>query len=98
MEKLERIEYQSALAIAGTWQRVIVFIVLFFQYIPLPNGGGLFDRCGCRSELTCTKIKRKNWRKKKQFWSWRKKKIKTQFKYRCKYIPPEPEERIEWRG
>merc|ERR1712142_712747 len=54
------------------------------KYIALPNGRGIFDRCGCQHEFTCRKIKRKNWKKKKSKWSRAKKKMKTPYKYRCK--------------
>lgn len=63
------------------------------KFIPLPNGRLVFDRCGCNNEDTCMKIKRKNWKKKKQFWSRTKKRMKTPYKYRCRYLPPEPEEK-----
>ena len=66
------------------------------RYIMLPRGFGVFDSCGCRSELICKRIERKNWSKKKRLWSRKKLRRKTQFKYRCKNIPREPLEVREW--
>jgi len=66
------------------------------KFILLPDGRYVPDRCGCDSQLTCKQIERKNWKKKEQLWSSRKKRIKTKYKYRCKYIPPEPLEQAEW--
>jgi len=71
--------------------------IVKMRYVALPGGGGVFDQCGCRSGLTCKRIERKNWSKKKKLWSRRKKRNKTQFKYRCKNIPKEPTEVGEWR-
>jgi len=65
------------------------------KFISLPTGGVLFTRCGCKTGMTCKRIERKNWQKKKTFWSAKKKRIKTQYKYKCKFIPPEPPEIME---
>lgn len=74
----------------------VCYPITKMRYIALPGGFGVFDQCGCRNELTCKRIERKNWTKKKRIWSRKKQRRKTQYKYRCKYIPAEPREVGEW--
>ena len=77
---------------------IMQLLFSFSQFMYLRHGGIVRNKCSCGHGLTCTRVERKNWNKKLTNWSKQKLRNKTRFKFKCKEIDYEPEEKIERRG